>query len=228
VERPKDYSVRITENFALFQSWIEIRKADLTSICHGLAKLLVVDVALSRDQDNPQLIFESMNSTGRELSQADLIRNFILMGLEPNLQTALYEQFWRPMEIDFGQDAYANQFDSFMRYYLTVKTGEIPNINDVYEKFKAHARSPQTAAAGVKGLVEDIRRYSRYFCAMALGGESDPALAMAFQDLRELRVDVAYPFLLELYSDYADERKRRLWAVSTAHCSFGMLFVGMA
>jgi uncharacterized protein with ParB-like and HNH nuclease domain/predicted transport protein len=206
LERPKDYSIRIIENFALFQSWIEMRKADLTSICHGLAKLLVVDVALSRDQDNPQLIFESMNSTGRELSQADLIRNFILMGLEPNLQTSLYEQFWRPMEVDFGQDAYANQFDSFMRYYLTVKTGEIPNINDVYEKFKAYARPPQIADAGVKGLVEDIRRYSRYFCAMALGGESDPALAMAFQDLRELRVDVAYPFLLELYSDYADER----------------------
>ncbi len=206
MERPKDYSVRITENFALFQSWIETRKNDLTAICHGLAKLLVVDVALSRDQDNPQLIFESMNSTGRELSQADLIRNFILMGLEPNLQTALYEQFWRPMEVDFGQDAYASQFDSFMRYYLTVKTGEIPNINDVYEKFKAYARSPQTAAAGVQGLVEDIRRYSRYFCAMALGGESDPALATAFQDLRELRVEVAYPFLLELYSDYADER----------------------
>ena len=206
LERPKDYSLRITENFAFFQSWIEMRKSDLSSICQGLAKLLVVDVALSRDQDNPQLIFESMNSTGRELSQADLIRNFILMGLEPNLQTALYEQFWRPMEVDFGQDAYASQFDSFMRYYLTVKTGEIPNINDVYERFKAYARSPQTAAAGVKGLVEDIRRYSRYFCAMALGGESDPALAMAFQDLRELRVDVAYPFLLELYSDYADER----------------------
>ena len=206
LERPKDFSLRITENFALFQSWIETRKNDLTAICHGLAKLLVVDVALSRDQDNPQLIFESMNSTGRELSQADLIRNFILMGLEPNLQTALYEQFWRPMEVDFGQDAYASQFDSFMRYYLTVKTGEIPNINDVYEKFKAYARSPQTAAAGVKGLVEDIRRYSRYFCAMALGGESDPALAAAFQDLRELRVEVAYPFLLELYSDYADER----------------------
>jgi uncharacterized protein with ParB-like and HNH nuclease domain/predicted transport protein len=203
LERPKDYSLRIAENFALFQSWIDGRKNDLSAICQGLAKLLVVDVALSRDQDNPQLIFESMNSTGRELSQADLIRNFILMGLEPNLQTSLYEQFWRPMEVDFGQDAYASQFDSFMRYYLTVKTGEIPNINDVYEKFKGYARSPQTAAAGVTGLVEDIRRYSRYFCAMALGGESDPELAMAFQDLRELRVDVAYPFLLELYRDYA-------------------------
>jgi uncharacterized protein with ParB-like and HNH nuclease domain len=65
----------------------------------GLAKLVIVDIALSRDQDNPQLIFESMNSTGRELSQADLIRNFILMGLEPQHQTRLYEDHWRPMEV---------------------------------------------------------------------------------------------------------------------------------
>ena len=88
-----------------------------------------MDIALTRDQDNPQLIFESMNSTGKELSQADLIRNFILMGLEPQLQTRLYEQSWRPMELDFGQEAYGTHFDSFMRHYLTVKTGEIPNIN---------------------------------------------------------------------------------------------------
>ena len=87
-------------------------------------------------QDNPQLIFESMNSTGRELSQADLIRNFILMGLQPDLQTRLYEQYWRPMEVDFGQEAYGTHFDGFMRHYLTVKTGEIPTVRAVYEAFK--------------------------------------------------------------------------------------------
>src|SRR4029078_4415220 len=113
----------------------------------GLAKLMVVDVALKRDQDNPQLIFESMNSTGRELSQADLIRNFILMGLQPELQTRLYEQYWRPMEVDFGQEAYGTHFDGFMRHYLTVKTGEIPNVSDVYEAFKTYSRSPHVDAA---------------------------------------------------------------------------------
>jgi uncharacterized protein with ParB-like and HNH nuclease domain len=170
-------------------------------ICKGLAKLVVVDIALSRDQDNPQLIFESMNSTGRELSQADLIRNFILMGLEPSLQTGLYEQFWRPMEVDFGQDAYATHFDSFMRYYLTVKAGELPNVAEVCEKFKSYARARRTTQAGVKELVADIREFSRYFCAMALGTEPDAELKQAFQDLRDLKVDVAYPFLLELYHD---------------------------
>ena len=83
-------SVRITENFRLFESWIDGCKEDLTTICLGLAKLVVVEIALNRDHDNPQLIFESMNSTGRELSQADLIRNFVLMGLEPSLQSRLY------------------------------------------------------------------------------------------------------------------------------------------
>ncbi len=202
-EQPKDYSIRVTENLKQFESLIEERKDDLATVCKGLAKLVVVDIALSRDQDNPQLIFESMNSTGRELSQADLIRNYILMGLEPQLQTKLYEQYWRPMEVEFGQEAYGTHFDGFMRHFLTVKTGNIPNLGEVYEAFKAHARSPDVAKAGVEALVADIRTFARYYCAMTLGAEPDPDLKLAFQDLRELKVDVAYPFLLELYHDYA-------------------------
>ncbi|TIQ83038.1 MAG: DUF262 domain-containing protein, partial [Mesorhizobium sp.] len=118
-ELTAERSLRIVQNRALFKDLIAGRQSHLAAICNGLAKLVVVDIALSRDQDNPQLIFESMNSTGRELSQADLIRNFILMGIEPGLQTSLYEQFWRPMEISFGQEAYNTHFDSFMRHYLT-------------------------------------------------------------------------------------------------------------
>ncbi len=202
-EQPKEHSLRVTQNFKHFEDWIAECKGDFVTVCKGLAKLVLVDIALNRDQDNPQLIFESMNSTGRKLSQADLIRNYILMGLEPNLQTRLYELFWRPMELDFGQEAYGTHFDGFMRHYLTVKTGEIPNLGEVYEAFKIHARTPDAAQAGVEALVKDIRDYARYFCAMALGAETDPDLKLAFHDLRELKVDVAYPFLLELYHDYA-------------------------
>ena len=66
-----------------------------------------------------------------------------------------------------------------------------------------HARSPKVADAGVEALVKDIRDFARYYCAMALGAESDNALKTAFHDLRELKVDVAYPFLLELYQNYS-------------------------
>src|SRR5690606_38377446 len=94
--QPAEPSLRVSENFAFFEEQVQALGDDLTALCQGLAKLVIVDIALSRDQDNPQLIFESMNSTGRELSQADLIRNFILMGLEPAHQTRLYEEHWRP------------------------------------------------------------------------------------------------------------------------------------
>ncbi|MCC5882524.1 MAG: DUF262 domain-containing protein [Halomonas sp.] len=199
---PSQPSLRIQENFAFFEQKVKAL-ANLTPLCQGLAKLIIVDIALSREQDNPQLIFESMNSTGRALSQADLIRNFVLMGLEPAHQTRLYEDHWRPMEVAFGQEGYGEHFDWFMRHYLTVRTGELPKIGDVYEAFKAFARTPEQSAAGVDALVADIHTFGRYYCAMALGQETDKKLAEAFQDLRELKVDVAYPFLLQLYDDYA-------------------------
>ena len=204
-QKPKStgHSLRVAQNFDFFDEQVRVLgKTGLAPLCKGLAKLTIVDVALSREQDNPQLIFESMNSTGRELSQADLIRNFILMGLEPDHQTRLYEEHWRPMEVAFGQEAYGTHFDGFMRHYLTLKTGEIPNVRAVYEAFKGHARSHEVEAAGVDTLVADIHRYADYYCLMALGKERDDDLAPVFRDLRELKVDVAFPFLLELYDDY--------------------------
>lgn len=204
-EPPQEPSLRVTQNFELFVELLAEQKGDLVPVCSGLAKLVVVDIALSRDQDNPQLIFESMNSTGKELSQADLIRNFILMGLEPTLQTRLYEDYWRPMEQDFGQEAYGTQFDSFMRHYLTVRTGDIPREREVYEAFKDYSRTKPVRAAGIEALVKEIRAFARYFCALALGSEQDGILSHAFHDLRELKVEVAYPFLLELYHDYAND-----------------------
>ena len=201
---PAEPSLRIGKNFAFFEEQMNaLGTTELELLCKGLEKLTIVDVSLSRDQDNPQLIFESMNSTGRELSQADLIRNYILMGLEPDDQTRLYEEHWRPMEIAFGQEAYGTHFDGFMRHYLTFKTGEIPNLRAVYEAFKNHARSPKVAVAGVDALVADIHTYAGYYCATALDKEHDNDLAPVFRDLRELKVDVAYPFLLELYDDYS-------------------------
>ena len=203
---PAQASTRITENYALFQSLIEEHQQELEAICQGLAKLVIVDVALDRSQDNPQLIFESMNSTGLELSQADLIRNYILMGLEPKLQTELYNTYWRPMEKAFGQAAYVVHFDAFMRHYLTTKTGEIPNVREVYLAFKAFAQKQPDTHTRTRDLVADIHAYALYYCAMALGTETDAGLKQAFHDLRELKVDVAYPFLLDVYHDYQQGR----------------------
>ncbi|ANV85761.1 hypothetical protein AWQ21_14600 (plasmid) [Picosynechococcus sp. PCC 7003] len=202
---PHNKSLKISTNFDFFTQKIRGINNNLHQLCKGLKKLMVVDIALDRKSDNPQLIFESMNSTGRELSQADLIRNFILMGLEPEQQTSLYENYWRRMELEFGQEAYSSYFDSFMRYYLTVKLGELPKKTDVYVTFKKLINSKTIDSNIINKTVEDLYRFSKYYCAIALGRETDKDLKSAFRDLRELKVDVCYPLLLELYADYQNK-----------------------
>jgi uncharacterized protein with ParB-like and HNH nuclease domain/predicted transport protein len=199
---PKHGSERVESNFAYYRARLAAPGVDLGAVCRGLAKLVVVDIRLDRSHDNPQLIFESMNSTGRKLSQADLIRNFVLMGLEPSTQERFYAQYWRPMENDFGPAAYEAQFDEFVRHYLTVVTGDIPRLGDIYEAFKTHARAATSDTGSVEPLLSQLRDYAGRYCAVALGQEKDKRLAAGFQDLREIKADVVYPFLLEVYTDY--------------------------
>lgn len=201
-ELPFEISIRIYENFNFFVKAIADSDAEMEALCRGISKLAIVDIALSRGEDNPQLIFESMNSTGKALSQADLIRNYMLMGLDPDLQTRLYDSYWRPMEIDFGQAAYGVEFDAFMRHYLTMKFADIPRIDQIYENFKFYAGQEEVTSRGVEEMVKDLRLFAKYYCAMALGKELDSELKSTFMDLKEFKVEVAYPFLLEVYGDY--------------------------
>ncbi len=195
-------SSRVVENYELIRRLLAAPGTDLAVICRGLAKLVVVDVHLERSIDNPQLVFEAMNSTGKKLSQADLIRNFVLMDLKPSAQEKLYTHYWRPMEVDFGTGAYEIQFDQFVRHFLTVTTGSIPRVGDIYEAFKDYASAVAMAGESVSDLVVRLREYSRRYCAIALDQEKRPALRAAFKDLDQIKADVVYPFLLEAYTDY--------------------------
>lgn len=199
---PREASLRVRQNFEFFTQQLAALGSDVAQVCRGLNKLMIVDVALTRGQDNPQLIFESLNSTGKELSQADLIRNFVLMGLEPGLQKRLYEQYWRPMELDFTQQAYTEHFDAFMRHYLTVRTGDIPRQGEVYAAFKEWSRHAD--AGDTEALLKDVRAFAHYYCVIALGAHADKELMRALHDLRELKVEVSYPFLLELFNDHSE------------------------
>ena len=206
VPEPSEMSIRIKENFESFKKWLKDEASNnLSEVWNGIKKLEVVEIRLMRGEDKPQLIFESMNSTGRELNQADLIRNFVLMDLASKLQTKLYEHYWRPMEKDFGQEPYSTHFDGFMRHYLTLKTRDIPRRDEVYETFKQYATKDGLGVTKREIIVKDLREYAKYYCSMALNKEEDDSLRQAFQDLRELKVDTAYPLLLELYCDYINQ-----------------------
>ncbi|MGY4644459.1 GmrSD restriction endonuclease domain-containing protein [Cellulomonas sp. URHB0016] len=196
-----DLVTRVVDNFAFFRQKLSNPNIDLAVVCRGLDKLVVVDVKLERGVDNPQLVFEAMNSTGKKLSQADLIRNYVLMDLPPKEQEKLYTAYWRPMEQEFIGAA-DSQFDEFVRHYLTMKTGSIPRQDDIYEAFKSHATVFTASGETVQSLVVELRQYARRYAAMALGKETDAKLRRAFKDLDQIRADVVFPFLLEAYSDY--------------------------
>src|SRR5579859_684274 len=197
------HTSRLVENYIFFVEHIRQSTLDLTTIYQGISKLFIVQIALGKD-DNPQLIFESLNSTGMDLSQADLIRNYVLMGLHNDEQTQLYEKYWYPMEQQFRYTNSTSLFDRFIRDYLTLKQGTIPNIDRVYVSFKTYQRS--RPATSINELVADIYRYAEYFVKMAFARENDREIKQALQDINTLKVDVAYPFFLELYDDYTNGR----------------------
>ncbi|WP_305860643.1 DUF262 and DUF1524 domain-containing protein [Helicobacter pylori] len=197
--KPSEPSLKIVENFKLFEEWIRKNTDKLETIFKGLDKLMVVEISLESGKDNPQLIFESMNSTGKDLTQTDLIRNYILMGLESEKQKIFYKKYWRAMEEDFKQNE--TLFNQFVRHYLTIKTREIPNINKVYEAFK---RYQQERGIETEVLLQDLQKYCGYFCRIVFKKEADKDLNKALSFLVDLEMDVIYPLLLELYSDYSD------------------------
>lgn len=199
IEPTGEYSIRVTENFKFFKEQINVQNA--ASVYNGILRLFIVDVALEKDKDNPQLIFESLNSTGLDLSQADLIRNYILMGQEIKLQTELYEKYWFPMEQSYGNE-YTASFDWFMRDYLSVKTGTIPIIGRVYDDFKNYVQSSKGPGTMTE-IVQDISRFSGYYVNMVLHKEKDSDLQKGFRNISRLKVDVSYPFLLHVYNDYS-------------------------
>ncbi len=197
--KPSEPSLKIMENFKLFEEWIRKNTDKLETIFKGLDKLMVVEISLERGKDNPQLIFESMNSTGKDLTQTDLIRNYIIMETEIEKQEDFYNQYWRAMEEDFKQNE--TLFNQFVRHYLTIKTREIPNINKVYEAFK---RYQQERGIETEVLLQDLQKYCRFFCQIVFKKEADKDLNKALSFLVDLEMDVIYPLLLELYSDYKD------------------------
>ena len=177
----------------------------IDEIYAGIFKLSLVSISLDKDSDNPQMIFESMNSTGKDLSQTDLLRNYLLMDLTPEKQTRLYKTYWKPMEELFGEDIYkndVNKFDYFIRDFLTLKsdTGYICKINNVYENFKRYYLDNNCEKFAV---LKDLFTYAKYYACIDLLQEKDDELKLYWQEFKKLDSHVVYPFLLNLYDDYS-------------------------
>lgn len=201
MEMTSNYSKKILENYKFFRG--EIHKENALAVYHGIKKLIIVDVILERDKDNPQLIFESLNSTGLDLSQADLIRNYILMGQPMDKQIDLYERYWFPMEQSFGENI--DLLAWFIRDYLTMKEASIPRIDQVYEVYKKFLGS-KNGFKSVEEAVKSLHRYAKYYVRIALLKEAEPSIAKKVKEITKLKIDTSYPFLLAIYGDFEEEQ----------------------
>lgn len=193
---------KIVDNFNYFKGRITSDNRQMVS--NGLSKLMFVEVSLDRDKDDPQRIFESLNSTGLELAQADLIRNYILMGLNRKDQYKIYHNYWEIIE-KLAKDETHNvsRVSEFIRDYLTLKNKYIPNKGKVYLEFKekfpiATLDELEENLIGIKSLV---KHYNKLINPK---NESDKVISLQLEYINRLEVNVAYPFLMKVYDDYSN------------------------
>jgi uncharacterized protein with ParB-like and HNH nuclease domain len=200
-EEYSDFS-KLIDNFNYFKG--RITEENYQTVLKGLSKLMFVEVSLDREKDDPQRIFESLNSTGLELAQADLIRNYILMGLNRKDQNKIYQNYWEVIE-KLAKDETLNvsRVSDFIRDYLTLENKNIPNKGKVYLEFKTKYPTTtldelETNLSGIKSLV---KHYNKLINPK---NETDKEIRLQLEYINRLETNVAYPFLMKVYDDYSN------------------------
>lgn len=202
---PIDESKRskLLDNYNFFVDKIKSKKIEPCAILEGIGKLQIVNITLDRAQDDPQLIFESLNSTGMDLSKSDLIRNYILMGLSPEQQDSIYNNYWFPMENLFDYSKQTWLMDKFFKHYLTFKYGKIPVESKIYEEFKNYYGDKSYEA--ILNVSKELYKCAKYYTNIYYSNSGDMELDCVFKDIKSLNMDVASPFLIKVYYDYDNE-----------------------
>ena len=198
-ELPDQISDRIRENYELFRERLE--DVDPEMVYRGISRLIVVDVTLERGTDDPQLIFESLNSTGLDLSQSDLIRNFILMSLPESEQTRLYSSYWSRIETLFRDSE--KTFDAFIRDFLALRTkaSKQERSDQIYSAFRQQFAGIGSDPEQLEALLGNLERFARYHAAFSVGTEEPRDLAEPLVRLRGL-VDVPAILIMRLFDCY--------------------------
>jgi len=190
---------RLIDNHAFFTEQIEKNILLPVEIYESIGKLQIVNITLDRQSDDPQAIFESLNSTGIDLKDSDLVRNHILMGLDTATQIDVYNNIWRPTEVLFDYKHQSELLDNFFRDYLTMKLGNIPKKNEVYKEFRDYHKNCNIP---IRELCQDIYKFAKYYADMQFCKSDDIILKSLYEEVKAIRMDVAYPFLLKIHDDF--------------------------
>lgn len=179
----------LTVNYNFFYDRIQRGEITIDELYDAICRLEIIGIQLNQD-DNPQLIFESLNSTGLALSEGDKIRNFILMGLPTKQQEDFYERYWNRIEECTGYDV-----STFIRDYLSVKQSAIPQISRVYYTFKAYVEDDNI---DTEELLSEMLKYAKHYQTLRLGNTANTALNSCIYRMNRLETAVTRPFFLEV------------------------------
>lgn len=196
-----DEDTHIYQNFILckerFERWYK-QGIKPSQVLEALTKLEIVEIVLTKGEDDPQVIFESINSTGLDLSNADLIRNFLLMNVDD--QERLYEEYWLPIEKKLRKKTDYSNMDAFFMQYIIYKTSKPTNNRQLYNNFvKLFKDNNYTQEA----ILKELKYYSEIFQAFVYGNEKySETINRLLKNLRILNQTTCYPFLLHVFDDY--------------------------
>lgn len=186
--------------YMYFLNKIQNTELHLDKIWEALQRLIIVSISLDREKDNPQLIFQSLNSTGLDLTQGDLIRNYLLMNLDEKKMVNLYEKYWLPLEKKFDLRTNNKEFDRFFRDYMIAISKYKPKLNEISLKFKDFSK--KVINEDKEKLLKDLYKYSSYYTNIIYCNESDIKILEVLKDLNYLKITSCLPFLLNIYDDY--------------------------
>ena len=165
-----------------------------------LLRFSIVDILLQKD-DDPYMIFESLNATGTPLTQADLIRNYLFMRIKEDNQQATYDKIWLPM-----QEALGENLEAFIRHYLAM-SGDIPNFSKIYETFKEITDEKAENESDVIEKMKDLYGFSKYYLKLLKPeNETEEQVRNYLRKLERLEISTSYPLLLRLYEEYEGGR----------------------
>lgn len=187
-------SSNLTINFEYFLDRIVHQEIDIDALYEAISRLEIIDIIL-KEGDNPQLIFESLNSTGLALSEGDKIRNYLLMNQTPSKQAHYYDNYWKEIEIATLDDKGINLM---FRDYLSIKQQRIPRLEDVYFRFRDYHESIVREDEDHESQFKEILRYAKWFGYLLDASSPWDELNKIIYRLNRLRVVVARPFMLEV------------------------------
>ncbi|MBT9831872.1 DUF262 domain-containing protein [Clostridium baratii] len=189
-----DEGSNISINYKYFYNRIIEGEVSIDDLYSAIERLMIVEIELKNGEDDPQLIFESLNSTGLDLTDADKVRNFILMDKSSKEQEELYNNYWNKVEKNTLYNV-----TNFIRDYMTMKEKKISNINKVYTNFKTYIKDNNI---DIKDCLKDMLIYSEYYNKILTNKTGTKEADNHLERINKMEVRVSYPFFLEVLNDY--------------------------